>query len=120
MKGLGNDIIEIERIRKSIDRHSQHFLDRLFTLREQDYCLQFKDPVPHFAGRFAAKEAISKAFGTGFGSQLHWHEFEILSEDSGKPKVIFSQELQSRFQNPIIFLSISHCELYATAIAAWI
>jgi holo-[acyl-carrier-protein] synthase len=54
-KGLGNDIIEIDRIRQSIERHGQHFLDRLFTQKEQDYCFKFKDPVPHFAGRFAAK-----------------------------------------------------------------
>ncbi|MBI3508282.1 MAG: holo-ACP synthase [Chlamydiia bacterium] len=118
-KGLGNDIIEIARMRISIDRHGLHFLNRLFTQREQDYCYKFQDPVPHFAGRFAAKEAIAKALGTGFGAEVSWHDLEILNDDLGKPMVFLSDRLMRRFQNPKILVAISHSVDYATAVALW-
>ncbi|HSX10859.1 MAG TPA: holo-ACP synthase [Chlamydiales bacterium] len=118
-QGLGNDIIEIERIRQSIERHGQHFLNRIFTHREQDYCYKFKDPVPHFAGRFAAKEAIAKAFGTGFGAELSWHDVEILGDDAGKPVVHLSEAAKKKFNQPHILVSISHSTSHATAVALW-
>lgn len=117
--GLGNDIVEIDRIRSSIERHGQHFLDRLFTAKEQEYCLQFKESAPHFAGRFAAKEAIAKAFGTGIGEMLAWHDIEILSHEQGKPIVNLSAAAKQRFSNPKILVSISHSNSYATAVAIW-
>jgi len=116
-QGLGNDIVEIERIRQSMERHGQHFLNRLFTSREQDYCYKFKDPVPHFAGRFAAKEAIAKALGTGFGTALSWHDIEILSDEQGKPIVRLSEAAKHRFRDPRILVSISHSASDATAVA---
>lgn len=119
MKGLGTDILEIERMRKSIERHGLHFLNRLFTQREQDYCYKFKDPVPHFAGRFAAKEAIVKALGTGFGAHVGWHDIEVLNDDHGKPVVIISPQTSKNFGSPHLLVSISHCESYATATAIW-
>lgn len=118
-QGLGNDIIEIDRIRQSIERHGQHFLNRIFTPREQDYCYKFKDPVPNFAGRFAAKEAIAKALGTGFGSDLSWHDIEILGDENGKPIVHLSVGAMKRFNNPHILVSISHSASHATAVALW-
>ncbi len=117
--GIGNDIIEIERLAKSIERHGLHFLNRLFTQKEQDYCYKYSDHAPHFAGRFAAKEAIVKALGTGFGAQVQWHEIEILNDELGKPIVRFSDSLNQRFNHPQILLSISHCNAYATAVAVW-
>lgn len=118
-QGLGNDIIEIERIRLSIERHGQHFLNRLFTQNEQDYCYKFKDPVPHFAGRFAAKEAIAKALGTGFGTEVSWHDVEILGDEQGKPIVHLSEAAKRHFNNPRILVSISHSTSHATAVALW-
>ncbi|HSX26051.1 MAG TPA: holo-ACP synthase [Chlamydiales bacterium] len=119
IRGLGNDIIEIERMRQSIDRHGLHFLNRLFSQREQDYCYKFKDPVPHFAGRFAAKEAIVKALGTGFGAEVSWHDIEVLNDDLGKPIVYLKEPLQKRFDNPHLLVSISHSSTHATAVAIW-
>lgn len=119
-RGLGNDIIEIDRIKQSIDRHGHHFLDRLFTQKEQDYCYKYKDPAPHFAGRFVAKEAIAKALGTGFGADLSWHDIEILSDAAGKPEVTFSLNAKERFNNPHVLVSISHSLTHATAVAIWI
>ena len=119
IKGLGNDIIEVERMRKSIERHGLHFLNRLFTQREQDYCYKYKDPVPHFAGRFAAKEAIVKALGTGFGAHVGWHDIEVLNDDHGKPIVYLSETTSKNFNSPTLLVSISHCESHATACAIW-
>lgn len=120
IRGIGNDIIEIERIRKSIETHGYRLISRLFTTQEQDYCLKYKDPVPHFAGRFSAKEAIVKALGTGFGEHAGWLDIEILPDKSGKPKAHFSKTLNTHFDNPQVLISISHCQLYATAMAIWV
>lgn len=117
--GIGNDIIEIERIRKSIDTHGLRLLSRIFTTKEQDYCLKYKDPVPHFAGRFSAKEAIVKALGTGFGEHASWQDIEILNDSEGKPSVYFSKALEKRVRGTVMMVSISHCQLYVTAMAIW-
>ena len=117
IRGLGNDIIEISRMRSSIERHGLHFLNRLFSQKEQDYCYRFQDPSPHFAGRFAAKEAIAKALGTGFGAHLAWHDVEIINDEQGKPVVYLSTAVQEKHNNPKILLSISHCNEYAMATA---
>lgn len=114
IEGLGTDIVEVDRIRGSIERHGLQFLDRLFTQKEQDYCSKFQDPAPHFAGRFAAKEAIAKALGTGFGADLGWHDIEIENDERGKPVVHLSEKV---LKNCKILLSISHCVAYATATA---
>jgi holo-[acyl-carrier protein] synthase len=119
MKGLGNDIVEIDRIRKAIDAHGIRLLNRLFTKKEQDYCLKHQDPIPHFAGRFSAKEAIVKALGSGFGKHASWLDIEILNGPKGKPEVRLSPRVMKQFKNPKIILSISHCETFATAVAIW-
>ena len=117
VKGVGTDIIEIERIREAIARHGERFLDRLFTPQEQAYCLRYKDSTPRFAGRFAAKEAVLKAFGTGLSQEMNWKEIEILNDKQGKPEVHLSTRLQGVLAIDHIFLSISHCDTYATATA---
>ncbi len=118
-EGIGNDIIEVERIGKAIQRYGQKFLDRLFTQAEQTYCLKHRDSERHFAGRFAAKEAIAKALGTGFGNALHWLDVEIANDPSGKPIVYLSELARKKFNNPKIHLSISHCKTCATAVALY-
>lgn len=118
-QGLGCDIIEISRMRTSMERHGQHFLNRLFSQREQDYCHKFQDPAPHFTGKFAAKEAVAKALGVGFGSQLSWHDLEIVNNEKGKPMVVFCEAALERFQNPRILISVTHSTNYAVAVAIW-
>ena len=119
MQGLGNDIIEIARIREAIQKHQQHFIDRLFTLKEKQDCLTYADPAIRFAGRFAAKEATAKALGVGFGKDLLWHDIEIHNLKSGKPIVKFTQKINIRFNHPNVLISISHSKTHATAIAIW-
>jgi len=119
IKGIGNDIIEIPRMQRAIRRHQVRFLDRVFTLKEQQYCLGHEESARHFAGRFAAKEAIVKALGVGLKTGLSWLDFEILNDEHGKPFVKISPKAEKLFNHPVILLSISHCKEYATAVALW-
>lgn len=116
--GIGTDIIEVKRIAKSIAQYNKKFLDRIFTSKEQEYCLKHKDSERHFAGRFAAKEAVVKAFGTGFIDGISWHDIEIVNDIKGKPTVSLSSKFAD-FNIKNIHLSISHCDEYATAFAVY-
>ncbi len=85
IKGVGIDIVEIERFRIAMERH-RGLIERLFTAKERAYCLSMKKPHLHFAVRFAAKEAVLKAFGTGLRG-MSWRDFEIEKDMYGKPLV---------------------------------
>lgn len=117
--GLGSDLIEISRIEDSIKRHGQRFLDRIFTPLEQKYCLSYKDSGRHFAGRFAAKEAIVKALGTGISKSVSWLDMEVSNNALGKPIVVLSSKADLLFGQPNIQITISHCKGYAMAVAVW-
>lgn len=117
--GIGNDIVEISRIRTVFARYPQRFLQRVFTSYEQEYCLKRKDPALHLAGRFAAKEAVVKALGTGFTQGLSWLDIEIRHDSKGKPAVFFSSLAIDLLGTPTLLVSISHCHQYATAVAIW-
>lgn len=117
IKGLGTDIIEVGRVEEVIQRHGQRFLDRTFTLKEQEYCRQHKEASRHFAGRFAAKEAIVKALGMGFRGEVDFIEIEILNDELGKPHAYLSPKIAPLIAGASISLSISHCKEYATAVA---
>lgn len=116
MRGLGTDIIEISRIEASMKTHGDRFVERLFSESERAYCDVFADRARRYAGRFAAKEAIAKALGCGFGKELKFSDIEILPQDSGQPKV----RMSGRWSEEQFLVSISHCESHATAVAIWI
>lgn len=120
IKGLGTDIIEVERIQDSIKKYKDRFLSRIFTEDEIAYCMTHKNPERNFAGRFAAKEAVAKALGHGIGKDLSWKDIEIRKDKKGKPLVSFSLSAQKKFKKPNVMLSISHCKEYANAIAIWL
>jgi holo-[acyl-carrier protein] synthase len=120
--GVGIDIIEVARVQASHERFGERFLNRILRPEEIDYCLSHKNPAPHLAGRFAAKEAISKAFGTGIGSQLGWRDMEIGRKKSGEPFVILhggGQKLLRQRGGQRVLVSLSHTQNYATAMAVW-
>jgi holo-[acyl-carrier protein] synthase len=117
IKGIGTDIIEINRIKKAILRKGDDFLNRLFTKNELEYSFKFKDPYPRLAARFAAKEAVVKALGVGFGRKASFLDIEIISISNKAPYVKLSDSLNELFNDPIIHISISHCKLYASAFA---
>ena len=116
MKGLGTDIIEIERIKEAIQKR-ERFKKRFFTDNEVAYCEQYKKSWANFAGRFAAKEAVVKALGTGF-SGFKWQDVEIIATASGKPEVkLYNGAEKVAHEKGImeIMISISHCHDYAVA-----
>jgi holo-[acyl-carrier protein] synthase len=116
--GIGVDVVEIARIRQSMDRLGDAFLDRVFTPAERAYCDAMRSPAPHYAARFAAKEAIAKAFGTGIGKDLGWHDMEIRRKDSGEPHVILTgpgKAFAARVGIDRILVSLTHTDHYAAA-----
>jgi holo-[acyl-carrier protein] synthase len=118
--GIGTDIIEVARIRASYERFGERFLNRILRPGEITYCLSHRNPAPFFAARFAAKEAISKAFGTGIGRQLGWQDLEVGRKESGEPFVILhggGQKLLAERGGTKFYLSLSHTENYASAVA---
>ncbi len=118
--GLGTDLVEIARIRSSIEGHGHRFKERLFTEAEIATCESYDDPAPHYAGRFAAKEAIAKALGTGFGATLAFLDIEIRSDAKGKPLATLSPKIEEEFGPSKILITISHEKHYATATALWL
>ena len=85
--GTGIDIVEVDRIREICKRWRKRFLNRVLCEEEIEYCLSQSDPAQCIAARFAGKEAISKAFGTGIGAELGWHDIEIVHQPKGRPTV---------------------------------
>ncbi len=115
--GVGVDIVEIDRFKNLMDRWGEHFLKKIFTQREIDYCLSKKNIYQHLAGRFAAKEAISKAISTGWGGVFKWKDVEILNDERGKPEVILYNQLKNHFSSCSFHISISHSLNHAIACA---
>lgn len=113
--GIGTDIIEIGRFHAAMEKYGQRFLDRLFSKKEQEYCLRYNEPARRFAARFSAKEAVVKALGEGFGKHITFLDIEILNHETGKPEIQLSDPCNRHFEHPTFFLSISHSKEYATA-----
>lgn len=116
--GYGIDLIEIHRIAELLERHDRRFLDRCFTASEQDYAQSQHWPAEHFAGRFAAKEAIFKVLGTGWRNGIVWTDAEIVRETSGRPIVSVHGrcgELAEQMGIDQWWVSISHTRSHATA-----
>ena len=118
--GVGIDLIEVERIQASYKRFGERFLNRILHPAEIAYCLTHKEPAPFLAARFAAKEAISKAFGTGIGAQLGWLDMEVGRRESGEPFVVLhgnGLKLLEERRARAVLLSLSHTQSHATAVA---
>ena len=119
--GIGTDITECERIARMIERHPDSFVRRVFTDAEIAYCSRGKrQSAEHYTGRWAAKEAILKALGTGWSSGITWRDIEILNEPGGKPFVKLTgaaAEIARDQGISEIQISISHCMSHAVAFA---
>lgn len=113
--GIGCDIIEVARIKRAIER-SEHFVTKLFTPAEISYCSAKADPAQSYAARFAAKEAVMKALGTGWDGKVNWLDIEIRSNELGNPFLVLSggaKELADHKGVSNIQLSLSHEKAYA-------
>lgn len=113
IKGIGIDIIEVKRIRKLMEDYGERFFKRILTDNEIEYCKKFSKPELHFAGRFASKEAYSKAIGTGIGKDFGWKDIQIVNNEKGKPYIVHIKE--NEFSKYKFEISISHTKDYACA-----
>ncbi len=116
--GIGVDIVDVARIRSSLEKHGERFHGRVCTAAEVEYCSRMRDPAPFFAARFAAKEAVSKALGTGIGAQCEWHDIEVRRKASGEPFIVLhgaGAETAKRLGIGQVLVSMSHTENYACA-----
>ena len=116
--GIGVDIIEIDRIKQSVDTYGDSFLNKIYTKSELDYCLAKFNKYQHLAARFAAKEAIYKAIATGWEKDATWKNMEIINEDNGLPVVKFLGNLKEFMsEDKDIKISLSHSDNYVVAFA---
>jgi holo-[acyl-carrier protein] synthase len=114
--GIGTDIIEVTRIEKAIEKYGEKFLKRIFTDTERNYCEQFNEKkYMHYAARFAAKEAFSKAIGTGITDGFKFSEIGIKNEKSGKPVIELFGGLYKQWGDCIILVTLSHSDANAMA-----
>ncbi len=117
--GIGTDLAEVSRIRESIARFGDRFLNRIYTERERSYALLKANAYERFAARFAAKEAGMKAIGTGWSQGVSWQDFEVANEPSGRPTLRLSgmaQEIARQIQVRKISLSLTHTQSTAMAV----
>lgn len=118
--GIGTDIVECLRIAQMIDRHGELFVNRVYTPAEIRYCQSRKQATQHFAGRWAAKEAILKALGTGWRRGISWRDMEVRNDKQGRPQVALRgavRDLVEQLGVREILVSISHCRSHAMAYA---
>jgi holo-[acyl-carrier protein] synthase len=118
--GIGTDIVEIVRIGRMVERHGELFLQRVYTEGEIRYCQRRKECYPHFAGRWAAKEAVMKTLGTGWTRGVGWQDIEVQSAKSGQPSIVVhggARDFANQLGIDEILITISHCRAYATATA---
>lgn len=118
--GIGTDIIEVARIEASHEKFGERFLKRILLPGEIAYCLSHRKPGPFLAARFAAKEAISKAFGTGIGASLGWLDMEIMRRETGEPYVVLHSGGLALFQArqaSQLLITLSHTQVHAVATA---
>jgi len=120
ISGTGIDLIEVARVASAHEKHGERFLQRILRPGEIAYCLSYKSPAPFLAARFAAKEAVSKAFGTGIGAQLGWQDIEICRKESGEPFILLHDkalQLLATRSARLVHITISHTATHATALA---
>lgn len=118
--GLGTDIVDVARIRQAHERHGERMLARIYTQEELDYCLGMKDPYPHLAARFAAKEAVSKCFGTGICGEFGWKSVSIYKGSRDEPYARLDEKgtaLLEKMGGRRVLVSLSHTAILGHAVA---
>ena len=118
--GIGTDIVESLRIAQMIERHQDLFLTRVYTTLEIQYCSARKAATQHYAGRWAAKEAVLKAIGTGWSQGIQWTDVEVRNSEGGAPRIVLAgvaADIAAQMGIDEVLISISHCRTHATAFA---
>jgi holo-[acyl-carrier protein] synthase len=119
--GIGADVIEVSRIAGVLERQGERFLERVFTAEEREYCFRMSQPHKHLAARFAAKEAVSKSFTTGIGSELGWRSVSVYHGSRHEPLVRLDakgEALLKAVGATRVLLTLSHTNTVAIAVAA--
>ncbi len=117
IQGIGVDVVDVERMKSIIAEQGAVFIDRVFTETEIAYCRGKQNPEQHFAARFAAKEAVSKAMRTGWSGIFRWKDVEVVNEPSGAPKINLYSAARKTLEKSTIHLSLSHTENTVVALA---
>lgn len=118
--GIGTDIAEIARIESMAKKHEESFLERVYTADERAYCRSKKRSAQHWAGRWAAKEAVLKALGTGWAEGIAWTDVEVRTSPEGKPSIRLTggaKRVADALGVTETLITISHCDTYAVAFA---
>jgi holo-[acyl-carrier protein] synthase len=116
MQRCGVDLVEVKRVRSAAERHGEHFLARVFTAEERGYCASMARPWPHYAARFAAKEAFYKAIPAGILAALVWSEVGVRHGEAGEPELVLGGETARRLAGWRFSLSLSHGKELAIAV----
>jgi len=114
--GIGIDLVPVSRVRAALERYPERFRARVFTPAEVRFCETLGDKYPSYAGRFAAKEAFSKALGTGLRGAIGWTEIDVCDNERQRPTVKVTGRAAKLLAGRKVHLSISHLPDYATAI----
>jgi holo-[acyl-carrier protein] synthase len=117
IEGVGIDVVEISRMARAIGERGEAFLDKIFTPKELTYSKGKKNPIHHFAARFAVKEAVAKALSTGWSGGFRWKDVEVENNAAGKPSVILYGRVGELLKDSRVLVSISHSENVVVAFA---
>lgn len=117
IQGIGVDIVDVERMREAIENPDGKLAEKVFTENETSYCRSKKNPYQHFAARFAAKEAVSKAVKIGWSGAFRWKDVEVVNDDSGAPSIVLYNEMAKLLENSRVHLSLSHTQSTVVAFA---
>jgi holo-[acyl-carrier protein] synthase len=117
IRGIGVDIIDIERIRELVESEGERFLHKVFTGAEIAYCNSKAHRHQHFAARFAAKEAVSKALATGWAGDFRWKDVEVTNDPTGRPRISLHGQLREHIGSACIQISLSHADNHVVAMA---
>ena len=98
IRGIGVDVVKVDRLFQSLERFGARMEARLFTAGELEYCRRHKEPIPHLAARFAAKEALFKAIGTGLSGGVGWKQAEVLQPGGQQPRLLLTGAALERFR----------------------
>jgi holo-[acyl-carrier protein] synthase len=118
--GVGIDLIACARVARVLERQGERFLTRVFTVEERAYCMGMKNPVPHLAARFAAKEAVAKCFSTGIGAELGWTSIGVRKGAREEPLVCLDERGRALLAGKgasDVLISLTHTETYGMAVA---
>jgi len=117
IQGIGVDVVDVQRMKTIIAEQGTAFIERVFTPTEISYCQSKQNPEQHFAARFAAKEAVSKAMQIGWSGIFRWKDVEVVNQPSGAPKILLYHAAASSLRQSSVHLSLSHTENTVVALA---